>query len=60
MSQGFAGYNIMDSAFTIKDGANLDAFSRLRVSNPLTLFNAQFTYDVFCYPYRWAMLHAEL
>jgi hypothetical protein len=46
MSQGFAGYNIMDSAFTIKDGANLDAFSRLRVSNPLTLFNAQFTYNL--------------
>jgi hypothetical protein len=30
----------------IKDGANLDAFSRLRVSNPLTLFSAQFTYDL--------------
>lgn len=46
MSQGFAGYNIMDSAFTIKDGANLDAFSRLRVSNPLILHNSQFTYDL--------------
>lgn len=46
MSQGFAGYNIMDSAVTIKDSANLDAFSRLRVSNPLTLFNAQFTYNL--------------
>lgn len=31
---------------TIKDSANLDAFSRLRVSNPLTLFSAQFTYDL--------------
>lgn len=31
---------------SIKDGANLDAFSRLRVSNPLTLFSAQFTYDL--------------
>ena len=44
--QGYAGYNIMDSAVTIKDGANLDAFSRLRVSNPLILHNAQFTYDL--------------
>ena len=46
MAQGFAGYNIMDSAVTIKDSANLDAFSRLRVSNPLTSFNGQFTYDL--------------
>lgn len=30
----------------IKDGANLDAFSRLRVSNPTYLFDAQFTYDL--------------
>ncbi len=44
--QGYAGYNIMDSAVTIKDGANLDAFSRLRVSNPLILHNSQFTYDL--------------
>ena len=46
MSQGFAGYNIMDTAVTIKDSANLDAFSRLRVSNPLILHNSQFTYDL--------------
>lgn len=46
MSQGFAGYNIMDSAFTIKDSANLDAFSRLRISNPLTVFHNQFTYNL--------------
>lgn len=44
--QGYAGYNIMDSAVTIKDSANLDAFSRLRVSNPLILFNSQLTYDL--------------
>jgi len=31
---------------TIGDGANLDAFSRLRVSNPLILHNSQFTYDL--------------
>ena len=46
MSQGFAGYNIMDTAVSIKDSANLDAFSRLRVSNPLILHNSQFTYDL--------------
>lgn len=30
----------------IEDGANLDAFSRLRVSNPTGIFDAQFTYDL--------------
>lgn len=30
----------------IKDGANLDAFSRLRVSSPSPIFDAQFTYDL--------------
>jgi len=28
------------------DSPNFDAFSRLRISNPLTLFNAQLTYDL--------------
>ena len=46
MAQGYASYNIMDSAVSIKDSANLDAFSRLRVSNPLILHNSQFTYDL--------------
>lgn len=36
----------VDGAVSIKDGSNLDAFSRLRVSNPLILFNSQFTYDL--------------
>lgn len=36
----------MDSAVQFKDSSNLDAFSRLRISNPLTLFNAQFTYNL--------------
>lgn len=44
--QGYAGYNIMDSAVTIKDGPNLDSFSRLRVSDPQILHNSQFTYDL--------------
>lgn len=43
MSQGFTRPS---DAVTIKDSANLDAFSRLRVSNPLILFNSQFTYDL--------------
>lgn len=46
MSQGYSSYNIIDSAVSIKDSANLDAFSRLRVSNPLILHNSQFTYDL--------------
>jgi hypothetical protein len=44
--QGYSNYNIVDNNISIKDGANLDAFSRLRVSNPLILHNAQFTYDL--------------
>jgi hypothetical protein len=44
--QGYASYNIIDSEVSIKDSANLDAFSRLRVSNPLILFNSQLTYDL--------------
>ena len=43
MAQGFTRPS---TAITIKDSANLDAFSRLRVSNPLILHNSQFTYDL--------------
>lgn len=43
MAQGFTRN---DTAITIKDSANLDSFSRLRVSNPLTIFSKQFTYDI--------------
>ena len=32
--------------FTIKDSANLDAFSRVRVSTPVTLFESTFRYDL--------------
>lgn len=46
MAQGYSGYSIIDNDFAIRDSSNLDAFSRLRVSNPLTLFNAQFTYNL--------------
>ena len=44
--QGYSNYNIVDNNVSIKDGANLDAFSRLRVSNPLILHSCQFTYDL--------------
>ena len=33
-------------AVSVQDGANLDSFSRLRVSTPTSLFDAQFTYDL--------------
>ncbi len=46
MAQGYSGYSIIDPDVAIRDSANLDAFSRLRVSNPLILFNAQLTYDL--------------
>lgn len=41
---GFGSNNVQNVGFT--DSANFDAFSRLRISNPLTLFNAQLTYDL--------------
>jgi hypothetical protein len=43
MSQGFAA--IKPAEVFVGDSANLDAFSRLRVSNPVTLFSAQTQYD---------------
>jgi hypothetical protein len=46
MAQSYSGYSIISPGVSIKDSANLDAFSRLRVSNPLILFNAQLTYDL--------------
>ena len=47
MAQGYSTYNIVEGTdVSIKDSANLDAFSRLRVSNPLILHNSQFTYDL--------------
>lgn len=45
MSQSAAGLTILSSNVGIADGANLDAFSRLRVSDPTTLFSAQCQYD---------------
>jgi hypothetical protein len=45
MAQGFAGYNIMDSEISFKNSPNLDAFGRLRVSNPFTLFDSSHRFD---------------
>ena len=44
MSQGFAGYNIMDTEISFKNSPNIDAFGRLRVSNPFTLFDSSHRY----------------
>ena len=46
MAHGYSSYTVVDSAVSIKDGANLDAFSRLRVSQPVTAFSSQFTYNL--------------
>jgi hypothetical protein len=40
MAQGFAGYNIMDSEISFKNSPNIDAFGRLRISEPFTLFDS--------------------
>lgn len=42
------------SKVSIRDSANLDAFGRLRVSNPTPLHDAQFTYNI--QPYRFEAL----
>jgi len=39
-------YSIYIPSMAIKDGPNLDAFSRLRVSNPIGLFDSTFQYDL--------------
>ena len=46
MAHGYSSYTVVDSAVSIKDGPNLDAFSRLRVSQPVTAFSSQFTYNL--------------
>lgn len=46
MAQGTAGLTILSNNFGIADGANLDAFSRLRTSEPTGLFNTQCQYGV--------------
>lgn len=46
MAQGTAGYNILSNKISFADTASVDSFSRLRVSNPTFLFDAQLTYDL--------------
>ena len=46
MAQGYTGYSIFNSEVTLKDSPLFDAFSRVRISNPLTLFSSQFTYNL--------------
>ena len=45
MTQSAAGLSILSNNVRIADGPNLDAFSRLRVSDPTTLFSSQCQYD---------------
>ena len=40
MSQGYASYNIISSEISFANTPNLDAFGRLRVSEPFTLFDS--------------------
>lgn len=45
MAQGGVVQNIFSGNIGIGDGPNLDAFSRLRVSNPESLWDAQSQYN---------------
>ena len=40
MAQGYSAYNIFSSEVSYKNSPNIDAFGRLRTSNPLTLFDS--------------------
>jgi hypothetical protein len=40
MAQGSSAYNIVSSEISYKNSPNVDAFGRLRVSNPFTLFDS--------------------
>ena len=46
MAQGYSAYSTINPAISYADSANLDAFSRLRVSLPVALFSSQMTYDL--------------
>jgi hypothetical protein len=45
MTQGANNANFFSGSVTIGDGPNLDAFSRLRISNPDTLWDVQSQYN---------------
>jgi hypothetical protein len=40
MAQGYSAYNIVSSEISYKNSPNVDAFGRLRVSTPFTLFDS--------------------
>ncbi len=46
MAQGVPGINVFQGVLQYGDSPNIDAFSRLRTSNPQAIFDAQLTYDL--------------
>ena len=44
MAQGYSGYSIFSSEVSYTNSTNIDAFGRLRVSNPFTLFDSSHRY----------------
>lgn len=46
MAQGYSGYNVLSNAVRFGDSGSIDAFNRLRVSNPTGLFSTQTQYDL--------------
>ena len=40
MAQGYSAYNIVSSEISYKNSPNIDAFGRLRISTPFTLFDS--------------------
>ena len=45
MAQGYSAYNIVSSEISYKNSPNIDAFGRLRVSTPFTLFDSSHRFD---------------
>jgi hypothetical protein len=43
--QGYSGYSIFNSEVSYSNSTNIDAFGRLRVSNPFTLFDSSHRFD---------------
>ena len=45
MAQGYSGYSIFNSEVSYSNSPNIDAFGRLRVSTPFTLFDSSHRFD---------------
>ena len=45
MAQSYSGYSIISPAISYSNSPNIDAFGRLRVSNPFTLFDSSHRFD---------------